>query len=166
MLLNHSGSNKAEWFRTDSGTSYQLSKSRASLSSRVATKQLDEYRENTSSCQRLKEKIFVISTSGRPHGKHLKRCEMQSNRIGIAREYSWLHDFCLQMQTREQMKNKLRLRTITVSGRFPEIEAQVKAPRSFARICRWRLITRVRPVIRTRSITTARRSASGNMLSK
>src|SRR5260370_24534389 len=27
MLLNHSGSNKAEWFRTDSGTSYQLSKS-------------------------------------------------------------------------------------------------------------------------------------------
>ena len=27
MLLNHSGSNKAEWFRTDSGTSYKLSKS-------------------------------------------------------------------------------------------------------------------------------------------
>jgi len=64
MLLNHSGSNKAEWFRTDSGTSYQLSKSKASLSSRVATKQLDEYRENASDCQYCKEEIFVISTSG------------------------------------------------------------------------------------------------------
>jgi hypothetical protein len=63
MLLNHSGSKKAEWSRTDSGISYQLSKSKASLSSRVASKQLDEYRENTSGCQHYKQEIFMISTS-------------------------------------------------------------------------------------------------------
>lgn len=64
MLLNHSGSKKAEWSRTDSGISYQLSKSKASLSSRVASKQLDEYRENTSGCQHSKQEIFMISTNG------------------------------------------------------------------------------------------------------
>jgi hypothetical protein len=63
MLLNHSGSKKAEWSRTDSGISYQLSKSKASLSSRVASKQLDEYRENTSGCQHSKKEIFTISTN-------------------------------------------------------------------------------------------------------
>src|SRR6266404_4675689 len=63
MLLNHSGSKKAEWSRTDSGISYQLSKSKASLSSRVASKQLDEYRENTSGCQHSKQEIFMISTN-------------------------------------------------------------------------------------------------------
>ena len=34
---------KAEWFRTDSGTSYRLSKSETLLSSRKASKQLMEY---------------------------------------------------------------------------------------------------------------------------
>ena len=63
MLLNHSGSKKAEWFRTDSGTSYQLSKSRASLSSRVATKQLSEYGGNGSGCQHLPERFFSLSTA-------------------------------------------------------------------------------------------------------
>ena len=62
MLLNHSGSNKAEWFRTDSGTSYQLSKSKASLSSRVATKQLDDYSEGRTKSQHLRAKKFQIST--------------------------------------------------------------------------------------------------------
>ena len=77
MLLNHSGSNKAEWFRTDSGTSYQLSKSRASLSSRVATKQLDEYRVNTTGCQHSKQEIFMISTSGE------KRLQAALNRDAV-----------------------------------------------------------------------------------
>src|SRR5580704_7045595 len=43
---DHSGS-KAEWFRTDSGTSYRLSKSKSSLSSRKAFKHCTQLNENT-----------------------------------------------------------------------------------------------------------------------
>jgi hypothetical protein len=42
---------KDEWFRTDSGTSYRLSKSKTSLSSRKANEQLDEYTDATYPCQ-------------------------------------------------------------------------------------------------------------------
>jgi len=70
MLLNHSGS-KAEWFRTDSGTSYQLSKSKASLSSRVASKQLCNYSESGPECQHWKKDFFVIPT--RPQNGARKR---------------------------------------------------------------------------------------------
>jgi hypothetical protein len=42
---------KDEWFRTDSGTSYRLSKSKTSLSSRKANEQPDEYTDATYPCQ-------------------------------------------------------------------------------------------------------------------
>jgi len=38
---------KDEWFRTDSGTSYRLSKSKSSLSSRKAYKHCAQLNENT-----------------------------------------------------------------------------------------------------------------------
>jgi tRNA(Ile)-lysidine synthase len=50
-LLRPFGLEKAEWFRTDSGTSYRLSKSKTSLSSRKANEQPDEYKEPTHLCQ-------------------------------------------------------------------------------------------------------------------
>src|ERR1700719_1795951 len=44
---------KREWFRTDSGTSYRLSKSKTSLSSRKAYAQLEEYLRGHRYCQRF-----------------------------------------------------------------------------------------------------------------
>jgi hypothetical protein len=42
---------KAEWFRTDSGTSYRLSKSKTLLSSRKASEQPTQYTESSVGCQ-------------------------------------------------------------------------------------------------------------------
>src|ERR1700730_4087113 len=42
---------KAEWFRTDSGTSYRLSKSNTLLSSRKASEQPTQYTESGGGCQ-------------------------------------------------------------------------------------------------------------------
>src|SRR5258708_20967117 len=44
---------KLQWFRTDSGTSYQLSKSEAPLSSRKAHLQLNEYAKGEPRSQHL-----------------------------------------------------------------------------------------------------------------
>ena len=46
---------KAEWFRTDSGTSYRLSKSKSSLSSRKARPQP---KENTTGVRKCQQEII------------------------------------------------------------------------------------------------------------
>jgi hypothetical protein len=50
-LLRPFGLEKAEWFRTDSGTSYRLSKSKSSLSSRKARPQPKENTTGVRICQ-------------------------------------------------------------------------------------------------------------------
>jgi hypothetical protein len=50
-LLRPFGLEKAEWFRTDSGTSYRLSKSKAPLSCRKARPQPNEYAKEVFQCQ-------------------------------------------------------------------------------------------------------------------
>jgi hypothetical protein len=86
MLLNHSGS-KAEWFRTDSGTSYQLSKSKASLSSRVASKQLCNYSEREPECQHWKKDFLRF-----PQGRKTARASAESTaRYGPVANGDWSH---------------------------------------------------------------------------
>ena len=50
-LLRPFALEKLEWLRTDSGTSYRLSKSKAPLSSRKAQLQLKEYLRGHKDCQ-------------------------------------------------------------------------------------------------------------------
>jgi len=57
---------KDEWFRTDSGTSYRLSKSKTSLSSRKASEQLEEYAKVSLNCQQ-QINDFHRRPQGRPH---------------------------------------------------------------------------------------------------
>jgi hypothetical protein len=50
-LLRPLALEKLQWFRTDSGTSYRLSKSKAPLSSRKALPQPNEYAKSAAKCQ-------------------------------------------------------------------------------------------------------------------
>ena len=127
MLLNHSGS-KAEWFRTDSGTSYQLSKSKASLSSRVASKQLCNYSESGPECQHWKKDFFAIPT--RPHnGARKRRIDRQirarsgpdTGESGGQRDRSQRNETCIPIflaaQSKLLVRERKRGRQETVAGR-------------------------------------------------
>src|SRR5882762_338058 len=56
---------KLEWLRTDSGTSYRLSKSKAPLSSRKAHLQPKEYLKGLKDCQYVIDDFHKHSQAGR-----------------------------------------------------------------------------------------------------
>jgi hypothetical protein len=88
---------KDEWFRTDSGTSYRLSKNESLLSCRKHCKQLQEYAKAAQNCQQGLQEHSAISTGttalserhlGSPPSRPPSQSDNVASRHGIARSNS------------------------------------------------------------------------------
>jgi len=91
-LLRPFGLEKAEWFRTDSGTSYRLSKSKSSLSSRKARPQP---KENTIGVQICQQEIIDFhrnpQTRAMRAAKAFVRNDLRGSGIMILAKQCWTY---------------------------------------------------------------------------
>jgi hypothetical protein len=91
-LLRPFGLEKAEWFRTDSGTSYRLSKSKSSLSSRKARPQP---KENTTGVRICQQEIIdfhrLPQTDAEDAAKAFVGRELRGSQIVILANQCWTY---------------------------------------------------------------------------
>jgi hypothetical protein len=91
-LLRPFGLEKAEWFRTDSGTSYRLSKSKSSLSSRKARPQPNE---NTTGVRICQQEIIDFHRHPQADAKGTAKAfignELRGSRIVILANQRWTY---------------------------------------------------------------------------
>jgi len=91
-LLRPFGLEKAEWFRTDSGTSYRLSKSKSSLSSRKARPQPKENTTGVRICQQEIIDFHRLPQAGSAESaKAFVKNELRGSRIVILVNQCWTY---------------------------------------------------------------------------
>ena len=121
-LLRPFGLEKAEWFRTDSGTSYRLSKSKSSLSSRKARPQP---KENTTGVRICQQEIVdfhrLPQLAALGSAKAFVGNELRGSRIMILANQCWTYcGFEISLASFARRKKQIGVRPEFVAWRCCE----------------------------------------------